>query len=105
MKLGVFSALTGGEITQMNADYLWHVVRQPVDFEHTIQTISQQQDAIFIDVGPSGSLATFVKYLLPAESHCEYFETINLYGNDLKSLDSLKTVLYTPESLSTRYAV
>jgi hypothetical protein len=53
----------------------------------------QSDDYIFIDVGPSGVLATFVKYLLPSDSNSSYLEVINQFGRDLHSLEKLKTNL------------
>ncbi len=50
----------------------------------------KKEGAIFLDVGPSGSLATFVKYLLPSNSNFYKFEVINQYGKNLSSLEKLR---------------
>ncbi|MFT4924763.1 MAG: bacillaene synthase trans-acting acyltransferase [Phenylobacterium sp.] len=93
IEVATISALTGGQIDEVNQDYFWNVVRQPVDFAKTITGVLQQQDCVFIDVGPSGTLATFVKYLMPEGSQSEHFEVMNQYGKNLRSLENLETAL------------
>lgn len=39
-----------------------------------------------MDLGPSATLATFVKYVLPPGSGSVQAHTINRFGQDLKSL-------------------
>jgi bacillaene synthase trans-acting acyltransferase len=93
IKIPTISALTTGIIEAVDAQYLWNVVREPVEFEKTIQSMLTKEDYTFIDVGPSGSLATFVKYLLPAHSNSVHKEVINQFGKDLVSVDKLKASL------------
>ena len=93
ISIPAYSALTGTLVTEYDAQHLWQVVRQPVEFDKTILNIVEQRDYHFIDVGPAGSLATFVKYLLPKNSASEHHEVINQFGKNLQSLDKLKTAL------------
>ncbi|MES2824522.1 MAG: acyltransferase domain-containing protein [Pseudomonadota bacterium] len=97
----IISALRMASIEEINTDYLWEVTRYPIEFEKTINSILQQGSYIFIDVGPSGTLATFVKYLLPADSDSLYVEVINQFGKDLKSLEKLTVSLRSDACLST----
>ncbi len=87
IRIPCISALTTTQIPEINAEYLWEVIRYPVEFEKTISAMLQQGDYRFIDVGPSGTLATFIKYLLPLGSNSLYFEVINQFGKDLVSLE------------------
>jgi bacillaene synthase trans-acting acyltransferase/trans-AT polyketide synthase/acyltransferase/oxidoreductase domain-containing protein len=87
------SSLTTKQIDAVDGDYFWQVVRQPVDFEQTVKNMMQTQDYIFIDVGPSGTLATFIKYNRSPESNSAHFEVMNQFGKDLKTLDKLSTNL------------
>lgn len=88
-----FSSLKGGLIEEADAEYFWELVRHPIAFDKTINRILQKGDFIFIDVGPSGTLATFVKYLLPPDSGSLHLETINPFGRDMESIEKLKTHL------------
>lgn len=98
IKIPTISALTTGLIEEVDAEYLWKVIREPVEFEKTIQSLLMKGNYIFIDVGPSGSLATYVKYLLPVDSNSMHKEVINQFGKDLISLDKLKVSLNKVDS-------
>jgi acyl transferase domain-containing protein len=86
----VISSLETDQIMDINETHLWRVTRLPVEFEKTIFTLIQKKDYIFIDVGPSGTLATFVKYILPPNSTSVYLEIMNQFGKDLSVLEKLK---------------
>lgn len=74
-------------IDEISNDYIWEVVRYPVNFERTILNLLQKEDGIFIDVGPSGSLATSVKYILPENTDSIPIQIINQYGRNLNMLE------------------
>ncbi len=93
IEIPVISSQIAEEIFEFGDNYLWDVVRRPVEFEKTINSMLQNGDYIFIDVGPSGSLSTFVKYLLPPGSNSQHFEVINQFGKDLNSIEKLETAL------------
>ena len=74
-------------------EHLWAVSRQPVAFDTTIRGLLQDGDHHFVDVGPSGTLSTFVKYLLPGGSASHgasagastHGDVINPFGRDLQT--------------------
>jgi acyl transferase domain-containing protein len=88
------SAFRAGPIQDVDENHLWDLIRYPIDFEKTIAVMLQKQDYIFIDVGPSGTLATFVKYLLPSRSNCVHLEVMNQFGTDLRALEKLRAALH-----------
>ncbi len=94
----IISSLKTEIIQEFNEDYLWEVIRLPVNFEKTIDWILQKDDYIFIDVGPSGSLATFVKYILPTNSGSIALQMINQFGKDLNSIEKLRSSLFVNAS-------
>ncbi|WP_285222314.1 MULTISPECIES: acyltransferase domain-containing protein [unclassified Lysobacter] len=61
---------------------LWTTFRQPVEFGATVRSLLDRGDFHLLDVGPSGTLATFVKYLLPANSASTFSDVINSFGRD-----------------------
>ena len=93
MGIPIISSLTTGTVRELNDGHIWNVIRYPVEFEQTIRSMLQKEDYIFVDVGPSGSLATFVKYLLTSNSNSLHLETINQFGRDLNSIETLRTSL------------
>jgi bacillaene synthase trans-acting acyltransferase len=92
-KIPVISNSRGGIVQEFSEDYFWDVIRYPVHFQTTVQRIIKNEDYIFIDAGPSATLATFVKYILPANSNSVSLQTINQFGRDLSSIERLKTSL------------
>jgi len=70
----------------VTADGIWAAMRSPVEFARTIGKMSAAGDATFIDLGPSATLATFVKYILPPGSGSVQVPTVNRFGQDLKAL-------------------
>jgi acyl transferase domain-containing protein len=93
MGIPIISSLTTATVQEVNDDHIWEVIRYPVEFEQTIRLMLHKEDYIFIDVGPSGTLATFVKYLLTSNSNSLHLEAINPFGRDLSSIEKLRTSL------------
>lgn len=93
IRIPTISALKTETVEEINADYFWKVTRHPVEFEKTICSMLQGDDYIFIDVGPSGTLATFIKYLLPSHSGSVHLEVINQFGKDINTIEKLKAKL------------
>jgi acyl transferase domain-containing protein len=76
-------------LTSLPSDFFWRVVRGPIRFRDTIALLEQTGPYRYIDVGPSGTLATFVKYSLPASSASTAHVTLTPYGQDQKNLAAL----------------
>ena len=62
--------------------HFWSLSRHPIAFDTTVQSLLRRGDHCFLDVGPSGTLATFVKYLLPAQSASVFSDVVNPFGRD-----------------------
>lgn len=73
-------------------DHLWNVVRQPIRFADTIARLEREGGWRYIDVGPSGTLATFAKYAMPAESRSTTAAILTPFGRDLKNYETLTGV-------------
>jgi acyl transferase domain-containing protein len=82
------------EAADLGADYYWAVLREPVGFEETIGNFEAAHGpSLFVDLGPSGTLAGFVKQCLPKDSTSVAGHAIDPYGNDLHTLRVLETGL------------
>lgn len=92
-KTPVISSIKAGLVQEFNADYLWKAIRYPVNFEQTVNRVLETGDYIFIDVGPSGTLATFVKYILSLGSDSLSLQVLNQFGRDMSAIEKLKTSL------------
>lgn len=70
-------------------DFFWRVVREPIRFRDAVARLEEDGAHRYIDVGPAGTMATFVKYALPATSHSTAHAILTPYGRDRKNLATL----------------
>lgn len=81
---------TGRRMLMPPPNYLWTVIREPVCFSDVVGTLEAMSPHIYIDLGPSGTLATFVKNnLAPESSLRRVFSVMSPFGGDLKRLNSV----------------
>ncbi|HZR59128.1 MAG TPA: acyltransferase domain-containing protein [Terriglobales bacterium] len=76
-------------LSDISDDYFWNVVRRPIRFRETTARLEQQGARRYIDVGPAGTLATFLKYGMPATTKSMVHAILTPYGSDQKSLATL----------------
>ena len=79
----------GTTLSELPDDFYWQAVRQPMRFERTVAHLERQGAHRYIDVGPSGTLATFVKYGLPTASQSTAHAILTPFGRDEKNLAAL----------------
>jgi bacillaene synthase trans-acting acyltransferase len=80
-------------LADLSEDFFWRVVRQPIRFRDTIARLECSGACRYIDVGPGGTLATFVKYGLPAGSRSTTHPILTPFGQDQKNLAALLTAM------------
>lgn len=85
----ILSCVNSLPCNELNAEYIFDVLSEKVRFSQTISQLIQQGDGIFIDVGPSGTLATFAKYNGADEHGCKTIEVMNPFGQNCLTLDNL----------------
>ena len=83
-------------LTELPEDFYWRVVRHPIRFREAVAHLEQRGRHRYIDVGPSGTLATFVKYGLPKTSESTAHTILTPYGQDLKNLQALLLACRSP---------
>jgi acyl transferase domain-containing protein len=76
-------------LSGLPADYFWNVVRRPIRFRETIAHLEQLSSHRYIDVGPAGTLATFLKYGTPANTKSTVHAILTPYGLDQKNMAAL----------------
>jgi trans-AT polyketide synthase/acyltransferase/oxidoreductase domain-containing protein len=83
----------GEALRALSASHLWSVVREPIRFQHALGMLAAQGEHRYIDAGPGGTLATFVKYALPAGSASPIHHVMSPLGSDMQRLSGLKAML------------
>ncbi len=61
----VISSFSGQKVAAFEPEYLWNVVREPIRFRDALKSLMPLKDKILVDLGPGGTLATFIKHNHP----------------------------------------
>jgi len=76
-------------VSDLSADYFWDVVRNRIRFREAAIRLDQERARRFIDVGPAGTLATFLRYVLPQTTRSTARAILTPFGFDQKNLSEL----------------
>src|SRR5262249_39528758 len=76
-------------LSDIAGDYFWDVVRRPIRFRNTIAGLKQKNARQYIDVGPAGTLATFLKNSLPSGTCSLVHAILTPFGTDQKNLAAM----------------
>ncbi|WP_026132495.1 MULTISPECIES: acyltransferase domain-containing protein [unclassified Janthinobacterium] len=86
-----------GVLTQLPQNYFWNVAREPIRFQQTIAELEKSAPYRYLDLGPAGTLATFLKYTLPPGSASTAHAVLSPFGGELLKLSSIGAYALTPE--------
>jgi bacillaene synthase trans-acting acyltransferase len=75
--------------TELPDDFFWNAVREPIRFREAIAHLERDGVHRYIDVGPSATLATQLKYVLPPSSRSTVHPILTPWGQDQKNLSAL----------------
>lgn len=83
----LISSLYGLGITSLSSDYLWDAVRRPIRFQEAVRRLIPAEH-VCIDLGPSGTLANFVKHLWKPVSGYEVYSILSPFQKDFSRLET-----------------
>jgi bacillaene synthase trans-acting acyltransferase len=92
---GFVSGLHGRGLTHLPDDYFWDVVSQPANFADTVAALEERGPCLYVDLGPSGTGATFVNYNLPASSSSIVHRIMTPFKQEERQLQGLFELLET----------
>lgn len=92
-KPGFVSGFTGKEMEVLTEDYFWQVVSQYTNFSETVSFFENVGPCLYIDMGPSGTSAAFVKYNLQSDTESEIFQIMSPYKGEMKQLKKLQAII------------
>ncbi|WP_338551796.1 ACP S-malonyltransferase [Paenibacillus sp. KS-LC4] len=81
-----YSGVTGRRETALRSEYFWEVARQPIRFAEAVQALEREGDCLYVDLGPSGTLANLVKRNFKQNSLSQSYAVLTPYQQDLKNL-------------------
>ncbi len=76
-------------LTQLPMNHFWSVARLPIQFSALVDKLESQGNYVYVDVGPAGTLATFLRYALPPASKSRVFPTLTPFGRDIRNLEAV----------------
>ncbi len=94
-RISFVSCLFGNTLGHIPENYLWDVVRSPIELRRAIQTLENGQKCTYLDLGPAGTLANFVKRNLDHGSQSECFAFITPFNQELRNLGKIQTVIHS----------
>lgn len=90
---GFISGLYNKEMKEIPIDYFWKVVSQPTNFREFVHKMEEIGPCLYLDLGPSGTSATFVKYNLSMTSSSITHAIMTPYKREEQQLEALKSLL------------
>ena len=87
-----YSNVYAEPLKEIPKNYFWEIARQPILFQQSMQHLNDKEEYIYIDLGPSGTLATFVKYNLGLQTPVRIFPIITPFGNEFKNFQAVKNL-------------
>lgn len=82
LRLPVLSCVTAGALDRLPSGHLWQVVRAPMRLSETYRGLEAGGASLFVDLSPSGTMATVARYNLAPGSGTELRAAMNPFGND-----------------------
>ncbi|SFD21548.1 bacillaene synthase trans-acting acyltransferase [Chitinophaga sp. CF118] len=97
---GFISGITGNPMPVIPDNYFWEVVRAYSNFPVMVRFLESKQPCLYIDLGPSGTAATFIKYNLSKTSSSVTLPLMTPFGRELDQLEKLQELIRSFESSS-----
>ncbi|MFI6209901.1 acyltransferase domain-containing protein [Streptomyces sp. NPDC051041] len=73
---------TGAEVHHRDPDHFWQVLREPFDLSRALEPLLARDDLLFLDLGPSGSMADLVRARLPRGSRSRVLPLLFPFARD-----------------------
>jgi len=86
------SCLTGTVTENFTGHYFWDVIRQRILFTEALRELEKDGPKIYLDLGPGGTLAGFVRRNLAPDSRSDIYAVITPYHQELKSLQKIRSI-------------
>ena len=89
LKIPLVCCAQTSAVDAVTPDIIWNSLRMPIEFERTVAELENSGPHQYVDVGPAGTLATFLKYALPSTSASKAHSVLSPFGAELKNYQRL----------------
>ncbi len=95
----VVSCSTAAVEESLTKYFFWDVVRAPIRFEDTVSLMEKRgEELVYIDLGPSGTLANLIRYITAEKSSSKAFAIMTPFKQEVKKMEELS--MYHKEKCS-----
>jgi acyl transferase domain-containing protein len=84
--IAIISARRTAGCGNISKEYFWQAVREPVRFKDTLESLEQTGCCYYVDLGPSGTMASFVKYGLSLDSRSSFQAIITPFNQASRNI-------------------
>ncbi len=93
-QIPVISCSTATTLQPFTPAHVWHSIREPIRFSETLAQLehaaaARGESLIYLDLGPSGTLANLVKQNLRERQLPQIFPVLSPFGRDLEKFDAV----------------
>jgi acyl transferase domain-containing protein len=106
-QIPIITAQQGELLKEPTPRHMWDVTRNLVNFAKTIRQLESSGPYLYVDLGPSGSMATAVKYNLQSGSQSELVTISSAFGHECKNVELLleKRVASLPSPITSELKI
>jgi acyl transferase domain-containing protein len=84
-------------IVRLDPEHFWDVTRRPILLSQTAEWLERRGGHVYVDIGPSGTLATMMKYNLGSESRSAVLPIVTPFGGAPDNLDRVERTICGPQ--------
>lgn len=88
----IYSCASGCMMEEITGSHLWDAVRMPVFFPNTAGNLEKAGAKIYIDIGPGGTMANFLKHNCRKEVGNTYHAVITPLGNEMQKISRIQSL-------------
>ncbi len=85
----VWSCCLGRPVNEVDANFLWQIVREPMHVRRTFAALEERGGAHYIDLSPTGTIASILRQELGDQTTSIVSPLMSPFGGNMKRLDEL----------------
>jgi trans-AT polyketide synthase, acyltransferase and oxidoreductase domains len=86
-RIPMISSVDGRPLGRVPQRYFWDVIRQPIQLPKALMELERQQNHVYLDLGPAGTLATVIKRNITPRTQSAGFATMTMFHQDVRNFN------------------
>ena len=88
-RIPIMCCAAAAPLSRLPHEHFWNIARAPIRFQEAVEALEAAGNHRYLDLGPGGTLATFLKYILAPETVSEVHAVMSPFGGDVRKLSTL----------------